>query len=156
MSVAQDAVRELIRSPAWQSAAFDEHRIRLDLKAELDEVDRQAYDLAVVRPKLTDQSRDAHAAASAALQRRVAALRTYSDAVVALSSTPEPADAAANERQLQSALVATVRDEFAIERLTGLYTEIPSLHSISGGTGLAVDPDVDAARDGQPRRPEPA
>ena len=127
--VAQDAVAALVRAPAWRSAAFDEHRIRLDLKAELDEVDRQAYDLAVVRPQLSPQSRDAHAAAGAALQRRVEALRTYSDAVVALGGNPEPPDAAAHERQLESALVATVRDEFAIERLAGLHAELTSLHT---------------------------
>ena len=129
VSIAQDAVQSLVRAPAWSSPAFEEHRIRLDLKAELDEVDRQAYDLAVVRPQLTPQSRDAHAAASAALRRRVESLRAYADAVVAIGGTPKPSDASAHERQLESALVATVRDEFAIERLAGLHAELPSLQS---------------------------
>jgi hypothetical protein len=125
---AQDAVTRLVGAPAWTSHAFDGHRLRLDLKAELDEIDDQAYRLAAsasagnvaAAPDMTTTD-----AARAALRRRVEALSAYADAVLALPAAPAPTIAAAGDDQLREALTATVRDEFATEQWTALRRELP-------------------------------
>ena len=49
VTVACDAVGRIIGSAAWGSAALDDHRLTLDLTAELDQIDAQAYALAFAR-----------------------------------------------------------------------------------------------------------
>jgi hypothetical protein len=138
---AQDAVALLVGAPAWASSAFEEHRLRLDLKAELGEIDRQAFQLAATsvddrgpvtapaRTQSPDQgppSAAAHASARAALARRVDALSAYARAVAALPSDSAPALTQANDGdQLHRALTATVRDEFATDRWTSLRQQLP-------------------------------
>ncbi len=127
---AQDAVSRLVSAPAWTSPAFDGHRLRLDLKAELDEIDGQAYRLAAWNPAhgadVTPPEATAHESARAALRRRVDALSAYADDVSALAPTPSSADSqGADDEHVRRALTATVRDEFATDQWTALRRELP-------------------------------
>ena len=153
VSRAQDAVVRLVRAPAWGTPAFEEHRLRLDLKAELDEIDEQAHELALGGAGPHRQTGAAPEAARTALTRRVEALAAYADAVVALG----PGNAAPgreNEQQTENALVATVRDEFATERLALLKAELPS--TASGLDGMPALTTYDrTTQPAQPRRPYP-
>ncbi|MBO0840822.1 MAG: hypothetical protein J2O49_08390, partial [Sciscionella sp.] len=47
--VATSIADRVVRSPMWASVDLADHRVRLDLAAELDEIDRRAYQLAEVR-----------------------------------------------------------------------------------------------------------
>jgi hypothetical protein len=49
VTIACDAVSGITGSAAWGSAALDDHRLTLDLTAELDQIDAQAYALAFAR-----------------------------------------------------------------------------------------------------------
>ena len=148
---AQDAVKSLVAAPAWSGRAFEEHRLRLDLQAELDEVDRQAYQLASTSPgggaprpprpvgapappkpePLGPQNApgapSAHDSARQALRRRVDALSAYADAVAALPPTAPPSaiETDADDR-VHRALTAAVRDEFGTEQWTRLRHELPT------------------------------
>ena len=128
---AQDAVSRLVGAPAWTSPTFDGHRLRLDLKAELDEIDGQAYRLAATSrdhgTEVTPSTEaPAHRSAREALRRRVDALSAYADAVSALPPPPSPADDdGADDDRVRRALTATVRDEFATEQWTALLGELP-------------------------------
>jgi hypothetical protein len=133
---AQDAVARLVGAPAWSSPAFDGHRVRLDLKAELEEIDGQAYQLAASdpardangapAPEPTPPAVIAHRSARDALGRRVGALSAYADAVSALSPEPPASESEADDAQVQRALTATVRDEFATDQWTALRRELPA------------------------------
>jgi hypothetical protein len=49
VGVASQAVGRIVGAPAWDTPALDDHRLTLDLSAELDQIDAQAYALAVGR-----------------------------------------------------------------------------------------------------------
>jgi hypothetical protein len=131
---AQDAVARLVGAPAWSSPAFDGHRVRLDLKAELEEIDGQAYQLAAADPDRGANGAPsaepappaviAHRSARDALRRRVDALSAYADAVCTLTPEPPPPSAVEDD-QVRRALTATVRDEFATDQWTTLRGELP-------------------------------
>lgn len=141
---AQDAVIRLVGAPAWTSPAFDGHRLRLDLKAELEDIDGQAYRLAASRPgvkvpaapaELTsagpaETEMSGHNGAREALRRRVEALSAYADAVAALPHEPFTAaadgDHHADDDRVRRALTATVRDELATDQWTALRRELPA------------------------------
>ena len=133
---AQDAVARLVGAPAWTSRSFDGPRLRLDLKAELDEIDAQAYQLAASDPERGANGAPspesvaaeaiAHRSAQEALRRRVDALSAYADAVSALPAELPSSDDAADDERIQRALTAAVRDEFATDLWTALRREIPA------------------------------
>lgn len=118
--VAVDTVAGIARSDAWAAGYLDDHRIRLDLVTELDEIDDQAYQLAALRHQLGERPDEHHAAALQqswdALVDRVSALSAYADLLVALESEPGVLadDAAAR------LLTGTVRDELATAQLRDL------------------------------------
>jgi hypothetical protein len=132
---AQDAVARLVGAPAWSSAAFDGHRVRLDLKAELEEIDAQAYQLAAADPERrangapppepTAPAVIAHRSARDALGRRVDALSAYADAVSALAPELPAGESEADDAHVRRALAATVRDEFATDQWTALRRTLP-------------------------------
>jgi hypothetical protein len=119
--VAVDAVARIARSTAWASDDLDDHRIRLDLVTELDEIDEQAFQLAVLRRKLGDQPDEQHAAALRrswdALVDRVSALSAYADRLAALQSER---NAVAADSAVARLLAGTARDELASEQVRDL------------------------------------
>ncbi|HEX5400970.1 MAG TPA: hypothetical protein VFX16_01565 [Pseudonocardiaceae bacterium] len=130
-----EIVERIAGSATWQSPYLDEHRIRLDLLTELNDVDRQAYELAELRHQLTvaglpaDERHDAVLARSwAALIDRVASLTVYSDRLRALETVL--AQRAATERaELAEAQVAKVvtgwaSDELAAGQVIALAGEL--------------------------------
>ena len=142
---AQDAVIRLVRAPAWSSPGFEEHRLRVDLKAELDEIDRQAHDLAVGRPPAAAGRDDVGAGERTALRGRVDALSAYADAVSAVGPAHDryqrPVDE--GDGDAHRALTATVRDEFATDRWTQLSQELPGTdHNPDGSTDVHQTPET--------------
>lgn len=119
--VAVDTVARIARSSAWASDDLDDHRIRLDLVTELDEIDDQAFQLAVLRRKLGGQPDEQHAAALRrswdALVDRVSALSAYADRLAALRSEQ---NAVAADSAVARLLAGTARDELASEQVRDL------------------------------------
>lgn len=117
--VAIDVVERIAASPAWRS--LDEHRIRLDLVAELDGIDRRAYELAGLRHAiggrdtvLTDSWR--------ALVDRVAVLMIYADRLRALETRTAQRELA--EHEAEAALAGGAGDELAADQVRALAGEL--------------------------------
>lgn len=133
---AAGVAERIARSPGWRSGVLSEHRIRLDLVAELDQVDDQAHRIAAARqeqpggPGVTDPVIEA--AWDAAVDR-VAALTAYADSLDGLAA----AQAAAINRlggdpvRDQGLLTGSAQDQFALEQLYAL-----SLYLNAGGSGF--------------------
>jgi hypothetical protein len=121
--VAVDTVARIARSDAWASDYTDDHRIRLDLATELDEIDDQAYQLAALRHRLGEQPDEQHAAALDqswdAIVDRVSALSAYADRLAALASER---GIRADDDAAARLIAGTVRDELAAEQLRDLTT----------------------------------
>jgi len=119
--VAVDTVARIARSNAWASDDLENHRVRLDLLTELDEIDDQAFHLAVLRRKLGDLPDEQHADALQrswdALVDRVSALSEYADRLAALQSEH---DAVAADSAVARLLAGTARDELASEQVRDL------------------------------------
>jgi hypothetical protein len=133
--VVVEVVERIAASPSWRSRYLDEHRIRLDLLAELRDVDRQAYELAELRHQLTaaggpaDDRHDTVLTHSwVALVDRVASLTIYAERLRALETVF--AQRAATERaELAEAQVAKVvngwvGDELAAGQVAALAGEL--------------------------------
>jgi hypothetical protein len=122
--VAVDTVARIAHSDAWASDYTDDHRIRLDLVTELDEIDDQAYQLAALRHRLGEQPDEQHAAAVDqswnALVDRVSALSAYADRLAALAAEPA---ISADDDAAARLIAGTVRDELATEQLRDLTTD---------------------------------
>jgi hypothetical protein len=122
--VAVDTVARIAHSDAWASDYTDDHRIRLDLITELDEIDEQAYQLAELRQRLGEQPDEHHAAAVDqswnALVDRVTALSAYADRLAALASERA---VRADDDAAARLIAGTVRDELATEQLRDLTTD---------------------------------
>lgn len=112
----------IARSPGWRLDALGEYRLRLDLIAELDQIDEQAHRIAVARQQqhgapdpVLDQAWDA-------LVDRVAALTAYADNLDGLGA----AQAAAINRlggdpvRDSDLLAGSTRDRLALEQLYAL------------------------------------
>jgi hypothetical protein len=148
VTLAIQAVERITASDAWASSYLDEHRLRLDLVLELDQIDAQALRLASARVAVVP-----HSAASVAVQGelarhavaldgvwlgavdRVAALRIYADQLAALDR--HFADARALERaddQLGELLAGSVRDEYAIDTVRALSGELDYVRAAIGDT----------------------
>jgi hypothetical protein len=119
--VAVDTVARIARSNAWASDGLGDHRVRLDLITELDEIDDQAFHLAVLRRKLGDLPDEDHAAALQrswdALVDRVSALSAYADRLAALQTER---NAVAADEAVARLLAGTARDELASEQVRDL------------------------------------
>ncbi|WP_163510564.1 hypothetical protein [Fodinicola acaciae] len=113
VAVACDAVDRIVSSRSWPTPALDEHRLRLDLAAELTDIDRRAY-------LLTETSLPP---ALEALEARVAALACYADELAVadrkLAVRPENPEA--------ELLAGAVRDAYATGQLTELTEELRGL-----------------------------
>jgi hypothetical protein len=142
--VAHDTVRRLADSPAWGSRFLDEHRLRLNLAHELDGIDYQAMQLAVLRQTRGDQAADARTAeAWSILLDRVAQLRHYADGVHALEGHVAQADAAATARldaHLGQIAAGSALDEFATRHVQLLAQDLARLGATSGATSSAPSP----------------
>jgi hypothetical protein len=123
--VAVDTVARIARSDAWASEYTDDHRIRLDLVTELDQIDEQAYQLAALRHRLGDQPDEHHAAALDqswdALVDRVSALSAYADRLAALASERA---VRADDDAAARLIAGTVRDELAAGQLRDLTDDV--------------------------------
>jgi hypothetical protein len=114
---AQAAVTTIANSPAWRDERHFEERVRLDLIAELQQIDDQAYRLATLDPAApADPIDPAAEQARAALAARVDALTTYATSIadVAVGPAPLPPPDPATEHELQA---GAVRDDYARNRL---------------------------------------
>jgi hypothetical protein len=112
ISRAQQAVGQIVTSPAWATAEFDDHRARLDLAAELDEIDAQAFNLARLTPPPVELT---------TLTARVDALCAYAAAV---STQPGDATTAPDPQSRSAAVVGGVRDEYATDHLRALTEDV--------------------------------
>jgi len=120
--VAMDTVARIAGTDAWSSPDLDEHRIRLDLLAELDDIDAQAHRLAELREQAGDHPADVLTQGWDALVDRVSALSAYADRLAALESTPAVAPTDDTATQL---LAGSVRDELASDHVRGLTRDLP-------------------------------
>ena len=130
MAVAGELVLRLTASPVWTSDLLDDHRLRLNLAGELDEIDAQAFALANFRRRSGPSGAELDAL-EAALVDRVAALSLYADRVTALE--PLLAGLAADERasradgELRELLAGSAGDDLAADRLRALAAELDRL-----------------------------
>jgi hypothetical protein len=113
VATACDAVARIVSSHSWATPALDEHRLRLDLAAELADIDRRAFLLTetTLPPALE------------ALEARVAALTCYADEIEEADrklATP-PTDP---EAEL---FAGAVRDAYAADQLAELTEELRGL-----------------------------
>jgi hypothetical protein len=143
--VAHETVKRLADSPAWGSRFLDEHRLRLNLAQELDGIDYQACQLAVLRETRGNQAPDAtHAEAWSTLLDRVARLRHYADGVHALESHVARLDASTNTARLDAHLgqlaVGSALDEFAAAHVQLLSQDLARLSATSAATSFAPSP----------------
>lgn len=148
VGLACQAVARIVEAPAWRTPALDDHRLTLDLVAELNQIDAQAYGLAVARlagagqtnPAPSPPSTTAYPAEWASLLDHVAALDDYARAVTAtegvgplelstatgaasasLAGTEAPGLADLQERRLAA---GSVQDEFSTAQLRRLTAEL--------------------------------
>ncbi|GAA1683041.1 hypothetical protein [Fodinicola feengrottensis] len=138
VSAACLAVGRILASPAWHRDTLDEHRLQLDLRAELDGIDQQAFTLATAKTPLP-------AALTDALIERVTALGAYADQLDAVKphhpvSTELPAKQPAElpEQQTTELLAGSVRDEYATGQLTSLTADLRGITS-SGESRTSAD-----------------
>jgi hypothetical protein len=131
--VAVDTVARIAGSAAWSSPYLDDHRIRLDLVTELDDIDAQAYQLAELRSRTGGQGHHEEVLRQGwdALVDRVSALSNYADRLAGLA--PElarraEADRAAHADDAAARLLAgSVRDELASDQVRGLTRDLPEV-----------------------------
>jgi hypothetical protein len=127
--VAVDIVAGIVGSEAWASRYLDEHRIRLDLASELDEIDEQAHRLARVRA----ESPGAEAVSQGwdAVVDRVAALSLYAERLRDLTSELErravEERAALADEQAATLVAGSVRDELAADHVRALTEDLRDL-----------------------------
>ncbi len=133
--IARDLVERIVASPAWVSGHLDAHRTQLDLVRELDQIDEQAFGLAMLRAQLAAGQPvpgDPRAvAADAGWQRlvdRVAGLAIYADRLartgLELDRQAAEYDAAFADGQVAGLVAGSVRDELAADTLRSLSAEL--------------------------------
>ncbi|HEV7205736.1 MAG TPA: hypothetical protein VGN18_14095 [Jatrophihabitans sp.] len=119
------AVERIIASPGWRSGRLDEHRVRIDVAIELDQVDAQCFRVAsaryegetgglpIERPAdpVVEQAWDA-------VVTRVAALHCYADSLDGLGEAR--AQAVANPVRDADLLGGSFQDELATQNLAAL------------------------------------
>jgi hypothetical protein len=131
VAVACDTIKRIAESRAWSSGYLDDHRIRLDMIGELNEIDAQAFRIAVTRSQLgpaRPEDEPQLAQPWNALLDRVAALRLYAIQMGALDG--QLGLLAARDRSLEaSGSVAeleagSVRSDFVTGDLRGMIDEL--------------------------------
>jgi hypothetical protein len=127
--VAVDVVRRVATSPAWQS--LDDHRVRLDPANELAEIDRRAYELAVLRRQLGDRRDTVLEGSWTALVDRVAALAIYAERLRELET--EPAAELADEH-VTRLMAGAAGDELAAGHVRDLAGELATGDVTNSGT----------------------
>lgn len=122
------AAERIARSPAWRSGRLDEHRVRLDLAGELDQIDAQAFRIASARYQGSVGGLPVAAPASPVVDQawettvtRVAALSCYADSLDGLARRQAEALARMGDPVRDSELMAgSVLDEIASDDLAVL------------------------------------
>jgi hypothetical protein len=125
---AMRAAQRIVRSPAWRSGRLDEHRVRLDVGGELDQIDEQAYRIASARYSgsagglpvegppnpVVDQAWEA-------VLTRVSALTAYAESLDGLARQQALDLQRLGDPVRDAALMGgAARDEIAIEDLAAL------------------------------------
>lgn len=123
IAAAREAER-IARNPRWRAGTFGEPRIRLNLAAELDQIDNQAHRIAVARHgQGAGPATDTAVVESAwdATVNRVAALVAYADNLDGLTARSAAAIPGGGDPVRNADLLTgSVRDEFAVEQLVAL------------------------------------
>jgi hypothetical protein len=148
--VAVDIVAGITHSQTWASDYLDDHRIRLDLATELDEIDEQAYQLASLRHQLGDRPPDHHAdvlnQSWNTLVDRVTALRVYADRLRALESvlTHHATDdrTALADAATASLIAGSVRDELASDQVRSLADDLGAASQLPSGNPDVTNSDL--------------
>jgi hypothetical protein len=133
--VAVDIVGRIVAGVAWPSEYLDDHRIRLDLRTELHEIDEQAHRLAALRHEAGTAVEDRHGPVLThgwdSLVDRVAALLVYANRLAALDSrlTHRAADgrAALTDEPAAGLVAGSARDELATDHLRALADDLRHL-----------------------------
>jgi hypothetical protein len=117
--VAIDVVAGIAASPAW--SWLDDHRVRLDLAAELDAIDRRAFELAGLRHSIGGRD-TALTHGWTALVDRVAMLTIYADRLRALET--EAAQPELAEHEIAALTEGWAGDELAADQVRVLAGEL--------------------------------
>jgi hypothetical protein len=112
----------IARSPGWRLDALGEHRLRLDLIAELDQIDDQAHRIALARQQQAGAPDPLLEQSWQALVDRVAALTAYADSLDGLAAAQAATvDQLGGDPVRDSDLLAgSTRDQMALEQLYAL------------------------------------
>ena len=123
VTVAADTVARICATAAWESPHLDGHRHRLDLAAELDQIDAQAFSLAAAPQP------DARVEQMwLAIVDRVAALDIYADHLAALDRRLTALDhALRGDTQAAELSVGALRDAHAGDAIGALVEELAGL-----------------------------
>jgi hypothetical protein len=120
------AAHRIAGSPAWRTGRLDEQRVRLDLAAELDQIDQQAHRIAVARQgtgAVAAGSAPAIDAAWSAALDRVAALTAYANQLDGYAQRRREELARSGDPVRDADLLAgSVQDEIALTQLVALTT----------------------------------
>ncbi|HVU92572.1 MAG TPA: hypothetical protein VHC23_10080, partial [Jatrophihabitans sp.] len=116
------AAARITASPSWRSGRLDEQRVRLDLAAELDQIDEQAHRIAAARtatgPVTADPAVDR---AWEAAVDRVAALTAYANELDGYAQRRREEQARLGDPVRDTDLLAgSAQDELALEQLYAL------------------------------------
>ncbi|HEY4456853.1 MAG TPA: hypothetical protein VGN81_21250 [Pseudonocardiaceae bacterium] len=141
--VARDVVERIVSSPAWSSGQLAEHRTRLNLGAELDQIDEQAIGLAILRAQLAggvavpgDQRAVAVEQGWQRLVDRVAGLAVYADRLAdvqqRLARQAAEYEAAYADGTVAKLVAGAVRDELAADTLRSLSDELNERSALDG------------------------
>ncbi|HJP75928.1 MAG TPA: hypothetical protein VJ914_16795 [Pseudonocardiaceae bacterium] len=133
--VARDVIERIVASPAWASGHLAAHRTRLNLGAELDQIDEQAFGLATLRAQLAagvqiagDQRAVAAEHGWQRLVDRVAGLAVYAQRLDGvqqrLAREAAEYEAAYADGTVARLVAGTVRDELAADTLRSLSEEL--------------------------------
>lgn len=119
------AVERIIASPAWRSGRLDEHRVRIDVAIELDQVDAQAFRVAAARYEGSSGGLPLERPADPVVERawqavvtRVAALTCYADSLDGLAESR--ARSLADPVRDAGLLGGSFQDELATQNLAAL------------------------------------
>jgi hypothetical protein len=141
--VARDLVERIVSSPAWVSGHLAAHRTRLNLGAELDQIDEQAFGLAALRAQLStgvripgDQRALAVEQSWQRLVDRVAGLAVYAERLNGvqqqLAREAAEYEAAYADGSVARLVAGAVRDELAADTLRTLSDELSPPSELDG------------------------
>ena len=141
--VARDLVERIVSSPAWVSGHLAEHRTRLNLGAELDQIDEQAFGLAALRAQVTSGVRVPGDQRAVALEQgwqrlvdRVAGLAVYAERLTdvqqRLARQSAEYEAAYADGTVARLVAGSVRDELAADALRSLSDELNERNALDG------------------------